>query len=345
MRTKYCAVSSKLKAMHSLYLSESDYNILLTKKTVPEVCSYLKNNTGYSQVLENVDDRAIHRLDLEMFLNNELKKEYIRMYKFVGQRDRKMLYLWFMRSEVEFLKRAVHCIYNGEDNDIEILPNTVSDFFKKHTKIDIDAVGKMKNFDDLIKACENTVYYEVLTRSSKIDADAFSVTMRLDSFYYRGLWKAKDSYLDKAERNVFEEYAGRDIDALNILWIYRSRKYFNVDKEMIYTYLIPVRYKLKESHIRDMVESDDEQSFFAAVSQTPYSMLFDGVDKGFFAEECYQKMIYRTAKRIYKNYPMSMSSVFAYFRLKEIELDNLQTIIEGVRYSFDADAIAEHICI
>ena len=30
---------------------------------------------------------------------------------------------------------------------------------------------------------------------------------------------------------------------------------------------------------------------------------------------------------------------------KEIELDNLQTIIEGVRYSFDADAIAEHICI
>lgn len=345
MRTKYCAVSAKLKAMHGLHLSESDYNALLTKKTVPEVCAYLKSSTGYSQVLKNVDDRTIHRLDLERYLKNVLKKEYIRMYNFVGQNERKILYMWFMRSEVEFLKQAVHCIFNGADNDIEMLPYTVGKFFRAHTKIDVDAVGKIKVFDELIDVCKNTVYYEVLKRSSSIDADAFAITMRLDSFYYRRLWKAKDAYLDKQERQIFEDYIGSDIDALNVLWIYRSHKYFSVDNEMIYTYLIPVRHRLRENQIKAMVESGSTEEFFDIVGQTPYKALFEGIDKGFFVEKCYRKMIYKIAKRIYKNYPMSMSAVFVYFRLKEVEIDNLQTIIEGIRYSFNADAILEHICI
>lgn len=345
MPAKYCAVSAKLKAMHSLYLSKSDYDIMLTKKTVPEVCSYLKENTGYASVLENVDDRNIHRFDLEMHLREELRKEYIRMYEFVGQKERKILYTWSMRAEIEFLKRAVHCIFNGESNSIELLQNTVSDFFKAHSKIDIDAVGRARTFDDLIKACRNTIYYEVLVRSSKIDADVFAVTMRLDSFYYRKLWKAKDIYIDKSEKHIFEEYIGKDIDALNILWIYRSRKYFNVNREMVYTYLIPVRYKLSEEQIKKMVEAENMEQFLETVRTTPYGMMFEGIDKGFFAEEKYTKMIYSLTKRIYKNHPVSISAVFAYFRLKEIEIDNLETIIEGIRYSFSAEAISEHICI
>lgn len=345
MGANYCAVSAKLKAMHSLYLTSNDYKALLAKKTVPEICSYLKNETGYSQVLESVDDKSIHRLDLERYLASELKKEYVRMYEFVGQKERKLLYLWFMRSEIEFLKQVIQRIFNNEDDSIAILTEYLSDFFKAHTKIDIESIGKVTTFEDLIKACENTVYHNVLLRSSKVDVDAFEITMRLDSYYYRCLWKAKDTYMPKSERPVFEDFVGRDIDALNVLWIYRSRKYFSVDREMVYTYLIPIRYKLKREQITSMVEADTDEAFFNAVRETPYAMLFDRLDDGFFVEERYTKMIYSITKSIYKNHPNSINAVFAYFKLKEVEISNLRTIIEGARYSFNADAIAEHICI
>lgn len=345
MNSNYNALSAKLKAMNSTHLTQQDYDQLLSKHTVGEVCAYLKNNIGYSDVLSGVNDREIHRLDLEMLLQSELRKEYVRMYDFIDLNQRKILRFWFEREEIEFMKRGLRYIFSGEKNDSPDFLESLTPFFKAHSKIDLDAMAKAKTFADFTNACKNTVYYDVLTRASTVEVDMFAVVMMLDSFYYRSLWKGKDKFMSKEDAGYFSQYVGRNIDMLNILWIYRSKKYFNIDSEIIYTYLIPVRYRLSEQDIKTMVEANGFEQVAEYAKNTQYGELFTNIKDGFFVEESYTKMIFQISKKIYRLAPRSMSAVFVYFRMKEVEIRNLKTIIEGIRYSFNAEAIKEHLCI
>ena len=51
MSAEYSAVAAKLKAMHSRFLTKHDYEELLSKKSVSDICFYLKSTPGYSDVL------------------------------------------------------------------------------------------------------------------------------------------------------------------------------------------------------------------------------------------------------------------------------------------------------
>lgn len=345
MNGNYHAVSAKLKSMHRTYLTKEDYRQLLTKRSVGSICTYLKNNTGYASVLAGINDHEIHRLDLERLLKRELRDEYVRMYQFVDQKQRKLLRFWFERQEIEFMKYKLRLIFSGERDNLLSVDTLLTPFFKEHTKINLELLAKARTYDEFTEACKNTIYYDVLKRAGAVNVNIFSAAMMLDRFYYTALWKAKDKYLSPEDAKLFSEYIGRSIDMLNILWIYRSKKFFGIDSSMIYTYLIPVRYALRQEDIRALVEANDDKRVEEYAANTRYALLFQGIEENFFAEENYNRMMYRTVKKLYKTAPLSMTAVFAYFTLRDIEIKNLQTIIEGIRYSFDTDAIWEHLCI
>ena len=61
MSVEYSAVAAKLKAMYARFLDQKDYEELLSKRSVGDVCAYLKSMSGYSDVLSDVDEREIHR--------------------------------------------------------------------------------------------------------------------------------------------------------------------------------------------------------------------------------------------------------------------------------------------
>lgn len=345
LKGNYHAVSAKIKAMHSFYLTEADYEQLLSKHSVGDVCAYLKNSSGYAGVLAGVNDREIHRLDLENLLKNEVRNEYTRVYRFVEREQRKMLRFWFERDEIEFIKHCMRYVLSGESGGIRGVGKYITPFFREHTKINLELMEKARNFDELTEACRDTDYYGILIRASQSGADMFSAAMLLDRYYYQSLWRDKDKYMSSEDAKSFALYIGQNIDMLNILWIYRSKKYFDVDSEMIYTYLIPVRYRLSQEDMRALVEASGYEAIEEYILKTPYAPLFQNIKQDYFVEENYNRLIYRLVRRLYKQEPLSMTSVFAYFTAKNIEIRNLQTIIEGIRYGFQADAIREHLCV
>lgn len=345
MNNSYCAIASKIKSMHSTNLTEEDYEQLLSKKTVAQLCSYLKYNTGYSGELNDVNDKDIHRLDLELYLEKEVRDEYVRLYKFMDLNQRKMLRFWFEREEIQFLKEAFRHILSGETVNVVKHNEGVSEFFKEHTKVDLELARNAKTFEDLVRACQNTIYYDVLARVKVIKLDSFAIEMMFDCFYYKSMWQQKDKYIPKKQIHYFDEFIGEMIDTLNILWIYRSKKYFNIENEIIYTYLIPVRYRLTEEDTVSIVGAKDSDEVINYIKNTKYSELFKNISEGFFVEENHTNMIYKTAKKIYKFAPDSMAGVFAYLKLKEIEIYNIKTIIEGIRYDFNPNTIKAHLCM
>ena len=84
--------------------------------------------------------------------------------------------------------------------------------------------------------------------------------------------------------------------------------------------------------------------FIDIVNQsTAYGKLFEDYDKGRFPEGNYRYIYNRLSKSIFVTHPESMVAVYAYMNLKEVELNNITTIIEGIRYNLNPDFIRTHI--
>jgi V/A-type H+-transporting ATPase subunit C len=346
MEVQYSAIAAKLKAMHSNFLTDEDFEQLLSKKSVNDICSYLKSTAGYAEVLEDVNEHDVHRGRMEILIEQNLVDEYVRLYNFLDHSKREIMVFWFMRFEQEFLKREIRYIYTHEArNKDDVNQGRFEAFFETHTKVNHEIMKNATTLSDCIEACKETPYWHALQRAENLNADFFSMGMMMESMYYEGVWKTINLRLDKSQRELIKKHMGTKIDLLNIMWIYRGKKYFNFENEIIFTYLLPVRYRLSEDIFKQMVMSDSVEQMVAIVRGTAYSELFDGLENGTFIEENYNRITYKLAKNMFVNHTDSMAAVYAYLSLKEIEIKKITTIIEGIRYSQNPDSIREHINI
>ncbi len=344
MSAQFCAISAKLKAMNRSTLKRGDYEEMLLKKTVPEICDYLVRNTRYSDNLKNLAREDIHRRRMEEMIWQEQFSDYMSLYQFISSEQRTLLKYLFLRREIDYLKSRIRSMYTG-DEQTPVFRGAFKEFFRRHSRINREAVHEAKTLAEYRDACKDTPMYAVLARAEELDADYFAVSMMLDSFYFQELWKEKKRFFRSGgEDEGFTRLIGEEIDCLNIIWMYRAKKYFKMSPELIYTYLIPVRYRLSPEQIRIMADAEDADKMIAAVRITPYAALFDNIgEEGVFVEENYRRLRARTAERIFVNEPRSMGEVFAYFQIKEAETYRIITIIEGKRYSVEDAIIRQHL--
>lgn len=212
-------------------------------------------------------------------------------------------------------------------------------------KLTSDMILRASTLSDVVEACKKSEYYAVLNRAVNVDPDPTAVVMILDRYYFNKLWRGKKRFIEKSQIEIFSDYIGMDIDALNILWIYRCKKYFKTPPEFIYTYIIPIYRKLTQSDIAGMVDAPDVNACEEAIRKTRYMFLLDNLAENAFPDENYNMMRYNAAKQAFRRHLMSVTGIFAYFDLKQKELLNIKTIIEGVRYQVDPQVIRNHIYV
>ncbi len=344
MKVQYCAVSAKLKAMRRGSLTKRDFETMVKKPNVTEVFNYLKTETVYADVLGGETGTEIHRGRLEALLSEEALKKFLRVYKFLTLEQQKFAKLWFRRNETAYLCNCIRYIFNGEQHRELNIPEQVKDFLRADWGCDVSAGQNAPAVAEVREACKNSDYYDMLTRANSANADCFSLCMTIDSFYYTTLWHAKDKYLSTDEAKLIASLFGARIDLLNIIWIYRGKKYFDFKSDMIYTYLIPVRGSLKPENIKAMVDAETIDMMIAAARETKYAPLFeDYEDSGWYIEERYRRMCKQIASRMLSEHPDSMAAIISYFYLCEAEIDDITSTIEGVRYSLPEATIMQHI--
>lgn len=341
MSRDYSAVSAKLKAMYGMRLTKEDFELLLQKKSVPEICSELKKTEAYGEAFAGADETLLHRGETERLLENCFYTEYRRLYSFVDAKKRNVLKLWLMRRETDVLSEALRRISNGESAE----GIKVSDFFTNHTRIDTGALFNAKSLTDAAEACRNTEYYDILTRAQDAGSEFFSLAMTLDRNYFVKMKKIGDKDLSGEERKIFADMYNASAQMLNVMWIYRGKKYFDFDAEMIYTYLLPMSGRAAEERIEAMVRAKDSRAVVEIAAKTPLGVLFSGLDDGIFPEEMYRYELSRISGRVLREHPDTMAAVFAYLNLKDAEIETITMIIEAVRYGHNPDATRKHIMI
>ena len=153
----------------------------------------------------------------------------------------------------------------------------------------------------------------------------------LNQDYFLRTWKQINRFPKKDTKKILREVFGTQIDWLNIMWVYRAKRFFRQQDAEIIPYIIPVYYKLKKTELQNMIRAQSIEEFEKNVGNTAY---FKGKDAFLPLQDeiSYHQVMLRMYRRICKKYPASLAPVFYYLYQKEQEIQKLTSILEGIRY-------------
>ena len=135
---------------------------------------------------------------------------------------------------------------------------------------------------------------------------------------------------------------GTQIDMLNLLWIYRSKKFYDVETGKILASIIPINYKLSKHELTALVEAVSVEEFMKLVQNTYYGRLNDATNPESL-EMLYLQMYQQLYDTCSSEFSTSMAPVLRFLYLKEVELDMLTTSIECIRYKLGPGDILNYL--
>lgn len=339
---RFAAVNTKIRALKGNLLKNSDFINLLGKDSIEEIALYLKNETNYREVLEGIDVENIHRGELEPLLKKYIVVQFEKLIHYFTDDYKKIFNTIFTRFKVEDLKVYLRAISRGED--IRKVVDFI-DYPSKYGILDSEVLSSSRNVEEFIENLKGTKYYDVLKPylNEENRSQLFYMEMNLDRLYYRML-KEDAEKLDDDDRKIFEEVLGKNVDLLNIEWIYRGIKYYNLLPEELINYTLLGGYEFNYKDIKELCYLRDVEKFVEAILNTKYSFLFDTKgDVDLFMERRIERYMYFEFLKYLKMGKMDITVSAAYIHLLEYEVRDLISTIEAVRYRLDFEEARKYL--
>ena len=335
----YSGLNAKIKAMRGALLSDGEYEALCGTGSVEAFGLSLKNRPAYREALQNVPESEIHREQIEQLIRLSLHEDFARIYKFISDfRIRKFLNCYFLKSEIHIIKLLLCMVY--DERDVNYTLPQLSELLGGKLNIDLTRLKNAKSVSDFIGGLAGTPFHSVLAPAYHEDMTLFQLETQLDLYYFMQLRKSKNMYLDKANRALVNHLIGAEVDMQNIVWIYRLKKFYDLPQGRIYSYLIPIHYRLSVEQMNRMVQSRTNEDLMTEVGRTAYADVFVGAADMEAAEVRAAGRLYRAAGIGHAN---TLAVTLGYIFSKEQEIKNLISILEGIRYGLAPKAIIGYI--
>ena len=339
----YSGLTTKVKAMERHLLSQQDFLHLASMESVAQAVEYLKRLPAYEDVFSGIEDASLHREGIEQLLAFSLYRDFAKLYRFSSLTQRKFLDLYFMHYEISILKQCLRHAMGHEKTPLHL--SITKDFFHRHSRLDLERLSSAETLPDFLTGLEGSPYYKLLSHFANMENPSlFDFEMQLDLLYFKNIWKVKDKYIPKSEQDILTQCFGSKLDLLNIQWVYRSKKYYQMDAASIYPFLIPNHYKLKKAQLQKLVQASAMDEFFSILKTTYYGSLpFSDVNEQPDLEALYKKVLYRIHSVTVKKDPYSIASLNSYLYFKEEEINQIITAIECIRYGLPPAQIMNYL--
>lgn len=339
---RYGGVAGKVRAMYGKRITREDYGRLIRARGLSELVSMLKAHPGWSEALRGTSPDEVHRFELESALRRGVDNEYVKIFKFMQGDDAKLMSYRLLRVEMEELLTFLHYLSAGNPGQYAY---DSSDFFKRHSKVNFDALPACRSYAAMLELTRGSVFHEALYEmgrkyGEKIHFTEADVTLR--SVYFHRIEKIAEKKYGGDVLDRIRTALGTRADMMNILAIIRIKRHFPEMTSDVLSYVVPYYGSLSFDIIRQLYSAPDEQSLFQILRQTSYARIFSGVDYN-YPEQYYYKAIYDFNRaRISREIP-SVYTPMAYMEIKETELQNLIYINECVKYGLSPEAIGSYL--
>lgn len=328
---QYSGIVTKLRAMEARLLTPAQFVEIAGLGSVPDIVEYLKKNSSYADVLETLETSQIHRGNIEKILIQSLYNDYTKIYRFCGQKQRRFLKLILKNYEIDLINYCLRIVINHYRQPFDL--NYKRAFFDRYSQISIEKLITSRTTDELVENLKGTEYYAPLKKlKDSQNVTLYDYNLTLDLYFFTSTWKEQKKMLKKDDLALFIRDRGSKIDLLNLQWIYRAKKYYNMKPADIYLMLIPIHYKLNTELVKELVEAPGLEEFDAAVAKTSYARHYN-FHQNLTIEQMYADCLHHLYTVDRRRNPYSIASINTYLFLKEEELKKLTTVMECVRYS------------
>ena len=99
----YSGISTKIRAMQSKLISESEIQEMLQFTSVSHAAAWLKRTPEYAKAWADLDENSLHRGQIEKLLKASIFKDFSKIYQFANPEQRKFLDLYSRRYEIRVL--------------------------------------------------------------------------------------------------------------------------------------------------------------------------------------------------------------------------------------------------
>lgn len=327
--SKYAAINTKVKAMEKQLLTDSDYLKMIELPEIASIVDYLKAETFYQHLM--TADLGEDIGALEGVLKKYLFTQYEKLFHYFYGDDKKFFKILFMRYEIENIKVFLRMIIRKESlqriSDHIIIPEAYS-------SIDYTLLNDARTLDDIISGLEGTEFEKIIQmfKDEEEDKLMFYMEMNLDRLYFKKLYSHSKKLGGENSRAIVE-IVSRNIDMLNIQWIYRGRRFYKISQEELLNYSLPGGKHFKYDQLKEMCYKENLSEIEAMIRTSAYGVLFEDVpDFEIFLERSMERYIYKYFNQLRLSYPMTMVEPLVYMHRLEYEIRDLITILEMKRY-------------
>ena len=332
------AILAKARSMYSHRLTEQNYEELLKRRSVNDLVSYLKSDTVYSDILNDLKESNVHRGQLEELLNKETFLRLDRLMRYASKKELKFYRLGVVEIEMELLLTKVRMLDSDAYTGYEM---EIPDYLSKYASYPLYGLLSVNDYSSLLSLVRGTKYYEALLTYQPMDdkpIDSNMLELEFKRIYYKEYVDTVNKLFKGKKREDLLTMINTSIELQNITKIYRLKKYFNAKPEQIRETLFLEYSRIPKSVMDDLIESKDASDLLKKLSSSSYKLYVD--DNEFVYIEYYtEKIKYNLAKR-YMRFSTDSALVFMTYKIVyQVEIDNLKHIIEGLRYGETASQI------
>ena len=258
-------ISAKVLAMYGKRLKRNDYDNLLSCKTVSEIACYLKNETNYNRELKEIDEINIRRHELEFAVKNKLLNDLAVIGKYEFTTREIFAQYIIIKSEVELI---LHILMGLLSYKKEYIYYDLPDFFKVHTKLNLELLLSINDYDDFYKFLGNTPYYKLLIDlkpiSSEKRIDLSKVEQILYNYLYKNFFDSIDEIKNKTTRENLKSNFASFIDYSNFVRIIRMHRVRNYSD-----FALLDNGTIKDKDIEEMKKAISEEDIFDIMKELP----------------------------------------------------------------------------
>ena len=339
---KYSAVAAKIRAMYGNRLREEDFAYLAACKSVSAATAFLKAHPAWSLILDEAAPADIHRGQLERMLRNSLLEEYQRIFQFLTSEDHPLMKYPLLRFEIEQILSFLRLMRSGAPQEYRYSPPS---FFQQKSKINFPAFSQCTDYTSFLEILRPTDFYPVLAplASPSEPLPAYPMVDHvLESYFFSTMLSAIDRYYHGTVRKTLESSVAMQVDILNIIHAIRLRRFLSDRHADISGYLIPFYFHITQEWIGKVYSAPDEDAVSLLLSSSDYRKVFASYTEETIEENYYRALYEFNIRHIRTGVP-NVYTPMAYLYLKEIELKDLITVIECIRYGVSQDKMPARI--
>ena len=299
----------------------------------------MKRREGYKGLVGFHHSTDWHRSDLEVILDRYIVSEIEEMLHYFSGSYKSFFKTFLMAYEISDIGLILRGITNNEDmRSIESLLI----HSKKWESINPQKLMACKNVPQFIETLKGSPYYVVLKTMTQEDLAkrAFHMEMKLYMLFYSELIE-RASHLNAKDKEIAKQFIGTKIDFLNTQWIYRALKYYDLSPEEILIYSIPNGNRLGYRKLKILSYTKDINEFKKlAEKYLAYPLFKDNSDAYL---DCYtERYLDQLITKMNKDDESIASSITYLYKL-EIEIKDLVSLTEGIRYTLSEPELSKFL--